>query len=154
MSMVRSASDCTVVISIPEIGLRKVWTKKGMRMPVAESLLMQACYNEYVEALIKNGDLIIEDNAFLIDAGFMSEEDIKNLVELTDQYLLRLIKNMPLTEVKKELAKLSMSQIDEVANYAIAHYIDLNMDRVDLFTKISGKNIMRAIANYKAAQEG
>jgi hypothetical protein len=41
-----------------------------------------------------------------------------------------------------------------VANYAIAHYIDLNMDRVDLFTKVSGKNIMSAIANYKAAQEG
>jgi hypothetical protein len=60
---------------------------------------------------------------------------------------------MPLVEVKKELAKMSASQLEEVANYAILNYQDLVMDRVDILSKASGKNILAAIRNYKAAQE-
>ena len=48
---------------------------------------------------------------------------------------------------------MSRSQIDELAEYAITHYQDLMMDRIDLLSKLSGKNIMGAIKNYKAAQE-
>ena len=151
--MVKSASDCTVVVSIPEMGLRKTWTKRGMRLPIEETLLMQACYNPAVEYLIRSGSLVIEDKEFLINAGFMSKEEIDNLVELTDAYIARLIKNMPLQELKREIGKLSRTQIDEVVNYAIAHYTELGMDRVDFFSKISGKDMMKAIANYKAAQE-
>ena len=152
--MVKSASDCTLVISIPELNLRKVWNKRGMRLPINESILMQACYYLSVETLIREGDLIIEDKEFLVNAGFMSAEEIEDLVELTDAYMARLIKAMPLAEVKKSVAKLSKSQIDEVVEYAIEHYTDLSMDRIDLFSQISGKNLMKAIANYKAAQEG
>jgi hypothetical protein len=154
MIMVKSASDCTLVISIPELNLRKVWNKRGMKLPISESVLMQACYYLSVETLIKDGDLVVEDKDFLINAGFMSAEEIENLVELTESYMARLIKNMPLSEVKKEIRKLSKSQIDEVTEYAISHYIDLNMDRVDFLSQVSGKNIMKAITNYKAAQEG
>jgi hypothetical protein len=124
-----------------------------MRLPVDESLLMQACYNPAVEFLVRSGNLVIEDKEFLVNAGFMSKEEIDDLVELTDAYISRLIKNMPLQELKREIGKLSHSQIDEVVNYAISHYTDLSMDRVDLFSKISGKDMMKAIANYKAAQE-
>jgi len=154
MIMVKSASDCTLVISIPELNLRKVWNKRGMKLPISESVLMQACYYLSVETLIKDGDLVVEDKDFLVNAGFMSTEEIENLVELTESYMARLIKNMPLTEVKKEVRKLSKSQIDEVTEYAISHYVDLNMDRVDFLSQVSGKNIMKAITNYKAAQEG
>ena len=154
MIMVKSASDSTLVVFIPELGLNKTWTKKGMRLPIARDILMQACYDDSVMGLIASGMLVIEDKPFLIEAGFMSEEQIDNLVELTETYLRRLIKNMPLSELKKEVTKLSRSQIEEVANYAIEHYTDLAMDRVDLLAKISGKDMMQAIANYKAAQEG
>jgi hypothetical protein len=154
MIMVKSASDCTLVISIPELNLRKVWNKRGMKLPISESVLMQACYYLSVETLIKDGDLVVEDKDFLVNAGFMSAEEIENLVELTESYMARLIKNMPLAEAKKEIHKLSKSQIDEVTEYAISHYVDLNMDRVDFLSQLSGKNIMKAITNYKAAQEG
>jgi hypothetical protein len=33
------------------------------------------------------------------------------------------------------------------------NYTDLMMDRIDLLSKASGKKIMEAIKNYKAAQE-
>jgi hypothetical protein len=153
MIMVKSASNSTLVVFIPELNLNKAWTKKGMRLPIDRDVLMQACYNDGVINLVSSGRLIIEDKEFLIEAGFMSAEQIEDLVELTDAYMQRLIKNMPLSEVKKEVVKLSQAQIEEVVNYAIMHYTDLAMDRVDLFSKISGKDMMQAIANYKAAQE-
>jgi hypothetical protein len=154
MIMVKSASDSTLVVFIPELGLRKTWTKKGMRLPIDRTVLTQACYNPAVENMVRDGSLVIEDKAFLIEAGFMSEEEIENLVELTETYLKRMIKLMPLIDVKKEIVKLSSSQINELIDYAITHYTDLNMDRIELFGKISGRDMMRSITNYKAAQEG
>ena len=103
MIMVKSASDCTLVISIPELNLRKVWNKRGMRLPINESILMQACYYLSVETLIREGDLVVEDKEFLVNAGFMSAEEIEDLVELTDAYMARLIKAMPLAEVNINL---------------------------------------------------
>ena len=153
MIMVKSASNNTVVVYVPTLTLHKVWTKRGMKLPISSDILMQACYDPSVEYLIRHGILVIEDKEFLVEAGFMSEEEIDNLVELTDAYVQRLIKNMPLSEVKAEIKKLSPNQIAEVVNYAITHYMELSMDRVDLFSKISGKDVMKSIANYKAAQE-
>jgi uncharacterized protein YjgD (DUF1641 family) len=60
---------------------------------------------------------------------------------------------MPLVDVKKELAKMTQTQIEELADFAIMNYTDLVMDRIDLLSKASGKKIMEAIKNYKAAQE-
>ena len=153
MIMVKSASNNTIVVYVPTLTLHKVWTKRGMKLPISSDVLMQACYDPSVEYLIRHGILVIEDKEFLIEAGVMSEEEIDNLVELTDAYVQRLIKNMPLSEVKAEIKKLSPNQIAEVVNYAITHYMELSMDRVDLFSKISGKDVMKSIANYKAAQE-
>lgn len=60
---------------------------------------------------------------------------------------------MPMSEVKREVAKMSRAQIEELAEYAIVHYNDLAMDRVDFLTQVSGKNILIAIKNYKDAME-
>jgi Mor family transcriptional regulator len=65
-----------------------------------------------------------------------------------------MIKLMPLAEVKTEIKKLSQAQVEELVDYAIFHYQDLSMDRVDLFSRLSGKNVMEAIKNYKLSQEG
>ena len=66
----------------------------------------------------------------------------------------RLIKLMPLSEVKKELAKMSDSQLEELGDFAVTHYTELAMDRVDLLSKATGKNILVAIKNYKDSMEG
>jgi hypothetical protein len=58
---------------------------------------------------------------------------------------------MPLVDVKKELAKMTQTQIEELADFAVINYNDLVMDRIDLLSAASGKKIMEAIKNYKAA---
>jgi Mg/Co/Ni transporter MgtE len=105
--------------------------------------------------MFTDGSLVTEDVEFLREVGLLDEATQKSVVyELTDAMKLRLIKNMPLAEVKKELAKMSYAQICEVADYAVVNYRDLVMDRIDLLSEMSGKKIMEAIKNYKAAQEG
>lgn len=152
--MVKSASDNTLVVNIPDIPLIKVWRKRNTKLPIDRQALVQAYYDPAVEALFKKGLLITDDKEFLKAVGLMDEEGVTEVVELTEQLMIRLIKNMPLAEFKKEVVKLSVPQIDELAQYAITHYTDLVMDRVDFLTQISRRDIMKSIANHRAAQEG
>jgi hypothetical protein len=40
-----------------------------------------------------------------------------------------------------------------LAEYAITNYDDLRMDRIDVLSKASGKDILKAIELYRKAQE-
>lgn len=151
--MVRSASDWTVVVDIPYLNLHRVWTKRGQKYPIDRSMLLQAYYDSAVEALFRDGTLIVDDKDFLREVGLLDEEENNIIYELTDAMKNRIIKLMPVSEVKKELAKMSNSQLEELGEYAVIHYEDLLMDRIDILSKATGKNIIEAIKNYKAAQE-
>jgi uncharacterized Fe-S cluster-containing radical SAM superfamily enzyme len=151
---VRSASDYTVVVNVPHIPLQRVWQKKGAKYPFDRNTMIQAYYDPSVEALFKEGKLVTDDEKFLVEVGLKEEGEPSPVVELTDTLKTRLIKAMPVVEVENELKKLTRSQIEELVDYAILHYQDLAMDRVDLFTRVSGKNVMEAIRNYKLSQEG
>lgn len=153
MIMVTSASDFTLVINVPEITLHKVWRKRGSKYPIDRKLLVQAYYDPSVESLFKSGMLTTNDVSFLKEVGLMEEDGTTEVVVLTEALLNRLVKVMPITEVKKELMKLSRTQLEELADYAVEHYTDLQMDRIELFSKATGKNLMKAIDHYKKAQE-
>ena len=151
--MVRSASDWTLVMNVPHLNLHRVWSKRGEKYPIERSALIQAYYRPAIEQLFREGSLITDDRDFLREVGLLDENEESVVYELTEQMKNRLIKLMPLVEVRSELAKMSNSQIEELANYAIMHYQDLVMDRIDLLSKASGKDLMTAIRNYRAAME-
>jgi hypothetical protein len=152
--MVKSASDWQVIVNVPHLMLNRTWMKRGQQHSIDRQTLVQAYYDPSVETLFREGKLICSDVEFLRAVGLLDEETQKSVVyELTDTMKTRLIKLMPLAEVKQELAKMSYAQIEELADYAIVNYQDLMMDRIDLLSKASGKNLMGAIKNYKAAQE-
>lgn len=153
MVTVKSASNSTVVINVPDIPLHRVWKKRGAKYPIDRRALYQAYYEPSVEILFKEGLLTTDDKEFLKEVGLMDEDEVAVVTPLTDAYLARIIKLMPLNEVKREIEKLSHTQREEVADYAIEHYTDLSLDRVDILSQASGKNIMGAIENYRAAQQ-
>ena len=153
--MVRSASDYTIVVNVPHIPLHRVWQKKGTKYPFDRKTLLEAYYDPSVEALFKEGRLVTDDEEFLVEVGLKEAETGEVVViELTDALKTRLMRTMPLYEVEKEIKKLTHAQIEELVNYAILHNTELAMDRIDLFSKISGMNVMGAITNYKMSQEG
>lgn len=153
MIMVESASDWTVVVNLPEFNLRRTWTKRGAKYPIDREILIQAYYNPAVETLFKEGSLITDDIEFLKEVGLMTEEDKPVVAKVDEKLMNRMIKLMPLADFKVELAKFTHTQIDQLAEYAIANYLELKMDRIDILSKVSGRDMMRAIANQKASQE-
>lgn len=151
---VTSASDHTLVVFVPELRLSKTWTKRGQKYPINRDELIQAYYNPAVEALFKEGMLQTNDTEFLKAVGLMDEDGKSEVVELTTNLLNRMIKVMPIADLKAHLKTLSRTQLNELGDYAVFNYKDLNMDRVDLLSKATGKNILKAIENYKASLEG
>lgn len=154
MIYVTSASDHTLVMFVPELQLSKTWNKKGQKYPIARETLVQAYYNPAVEYLFKQGLLTVDDDDFLKEVGLMTEDGEREVILLTAELENRMIKLMPIADLKIQLKKLTQTQLIELAEYAVAHYQELKMDRIDLLTKATGKNILKSIENLKAAQEG
>ncbi len=154
MIMVKSASDYTLVVNIPDIPLHRTWKKRGAQFPIDRNLLLQAYYDPSVEALFKEGMLTTNDVEFLKEVGLIEEDGTEVVMVLTEQLMNRIIKMMPVAEVATTIKKLSRTQLEELAEYAIEHYTDLNMDRIDLLSKATGKNIMNAITHYRKGLEG
>lgn len=153
MIKVRSASDATVVVNSPETMLVKTWNKRNSFHLVARDVLLQSFYNSSLEYLVTKGLLIIEDKDFLMEVGLMEDEKSTVVFELTEAVMKKCISAMPVWELQQTLEKLSEHQINDLATYAIQHYSDLKMDRIEVLGKAAHKNILKAIELYKAAQE-
>ena len=153
MIKVRSASDSIIVINAPEIPLVKTWSKRNAVYPIAKDALIQAFYSTSLEALIKEGMLIVEDAGFLMEVGLIQDVKEQVAVELTPALMKKAIGVIPTWEFKDLLDKLSEHQISDLAEYAIANHGELRMDRIDMLSKASHKNILKAIELYRKAQE-
>ena len=102
--------------------------------------------------VLNNINSTINSSVLTFKNGLMEEE--KDVVaKLNNTQKMRIIKLMPLVDAKKELARLSVEQLSELADFAIEHYKDLSMDRVDVLSKASGRNILKSIENYKRGLE-
>lgn len=153
MIKVRSASDFTLVINAPEIPFVKTWSKRGAVYPIDKDVLIQAFYSTSLEELVRKGLLVIEDKQFLVEVGLAEEENTVMAIELTPALKEKCISTMPVWELEQTLSKMSEYQISELAEYAIANHTKMKMDRIELLSKASHKNILKAIELYKAAQE-
>lgn len=153
MIFVTSASNSTVVINVPDMPLHRVWTKRGQRLPISRTDLERAFYDPGVDFLFRQGLLITDDKTFLKDVGLMDEEESTEIFLMTDQLQKRMLKVMPIAELKENLRKMSRAQLEEFGEYAVLHYAELGMDRVELLTKATGKDMMVAIRNHRAALE-
>ena len=153
MVKVRSASDATVVVSSPSTMVNKTWAKRNSFHLIPREALMQTYYNSCLEKLVAKGVLVIEDKDFLMEVGLMEDEKTPAVIELSEALMKKCISAMPVWELQQTLEKLSEHQINDLATYAIQHYADLKMDRIEVLGKAAHKNILKAIELYKASQE-
>ena len=154
MIKIRSATDSTVSLFNSMIPIRKVWSKRGAIVPIEKDKAIQLYYNSSLERALRAGILVIDDKDFLYEVGFYSsKEDEANVIELTPVLMEKCISVMPVWELEKTVAKMSSNQVAELAEFAITNYAKLKMDRIDFLSKVSGKNILKAIELYKASQE-
>lgn len=148
---VKSMVNGIVGITLPDLRFKKEWPRKGTRLPIDREILKEAIYDPGVERMLKEGILFIEDMDFKKEMGLEPEDvtEPTNIIEMDDKLCQRAIRLMPVHELKALLEKLSPSQKESLADYAISHYAELAMDRLDILSKACGIDILNAISMKK-----
>lgn len=153
---VTSMADAIVGFTIPERHYSKSWPRKGARLPIEKAILREAIFQPGVEYLFKKGILFIDDMDFKIELGLEEEgttKDTATILALDDKLAARIIKLMPIGEAKATLEKLSSDQRNELFVYAVNHYADLDMARIDLINTTCGVDLLKAIQIKKDMEE-
>jgi len=152
--IVESCADCTIVVNVPEFHIFREWPKRGVKYLFDRETFEQAYYDPAVTNLFLQGYLKCDDIDFLRNVGLVDENDKVLVTELTESLMKRMIGVMPMKELKETLEKLQPNQLVDLADYAVEHPTDLKIDKAEFLSKVTGKNILKAIENAKADQEG
>ena len=151
--MVTSMVSGRIGLVLPNLRMNKVWPQKGTKLPVEKDVLREAIYEPGVEYMFKKGILFIEDMDFKIELG-LEEEGTKmptNIIPMDEKYMNRLMRLMPLSEMRAAVSKLSDDQKRELADYA-SNQNDVSMDRVAVLKELTGIDILRVI-DFKRQKE-
>lgn len=145
----------TTILSLPEYHYERTWPSKGTKIMIDREILLATIYQPGVQRLFTEGNLWVDDKDFRIELGLESPEEDEadaqgtetssSLIKLDDNMLNRIVKLMPVVEVEKTLKQLSESQRLEVADYAVDHYLDLKMDRIDMLSEYCHTDIIKAV---------
>ena len=149
-SMVRGI----VSINRPEHRLVKTWPKKGTKLPVDKDALREAIYEPGVEYMFKNGMLYIDDMDFKIELG-LEEEGASAptaIIPIDEKYLERLLKRMPVSEMKLAIKEMNDEQRYEVIEYA-SEQKDIQMDRIAAIKEATGTDLFKVIELKRQREE-
>lgn len=155
---VKSLVSHKVLLSVPELRLRRVWEKKNAVMTIPFDQLEEAMYSPGVENLFREGILGIDDMEVKIALGLEEEDATEptNIIILSDQELKRYLTALPIFEFKNKIKDLPRQQIIELANYAITNEI-ANFEKAEVLKQYTGIDIISAIKlnrDDKATREG
>lgn len=124
----------------------RVWNKKGQKLPVSKDILREAIYEPGVEYMFKNGILYIEDMDFKIELGLESEgtKIPTQILPMDDKYMNRVLKLMPIADMKKAIDSMSKVQKQELVDFAVLQN-DIQLDRIKIVSEKCGVDILRTI---------
>ena len=124
----------------------RVWNKKGQKLPVSKDVLREAIYEPGVEYMFKNGILYIEDMDFKIELGLESEgtKIPTQILPMDDKYMNRVLKLMPIADMKKAIDSMSQVQKQELVDFAVLQN-DIQLDRIKIVSEKCGVDILRTI---------
>lgn len=141
--------------TISVLGLnRRVWRKKGQKLLVSKDSLREAIYDPGVEFMFKKGILYIEDMNFKIELG-LEEAGAKNptqVIPMDEKYMNRVLKLMPISEMKQVINSMTSVQKQELVDYAI-HQPDVQLDRIKIISEKCGVDVLKAIELNRQKEE-
>ena len=144
--IVESMVNGIIGINRPEYHLVKTWPKKGTKLPVEKDALRQAIYEPGVEYMFKKGMLYIDDMAFKIELGLEEEgtEQPTAIIPMDTKYLERVLKRMPVSEMKEVIRKMNDNQRRELIDYA-SEQNDIQLDRINAIKSVTGIDLFKVI---------
>jgi hypothetical protein len=152
--IVTSMVNGLVSINMPQHHLVRAWPQKGAKLPVDKDALREAIYEPGVEYMFKHGMLYIDDMDFKIELGLEEEGTTapSAIVPVDEKYLERLLKRMPVFEMKSAVKEMNAEQRQEMIDYASAQ-TDLQMDRVAAIKEVTGTDLFKVIELKKQREE-
>ena len=144
--MVTSMVSGRIGLVLPRLHINKVWPKKGTNLPVEKEVLREAIYEPGVEYMFKQGLLYIDDMDFKIELG-LEEEGTKaptNVIPMDEKYMSRVLKLMPIAEMKKAIGGMNDNQKRELIDFA-SEQNDISFDRMDVIKKLTGIDVVKVI---------
>ena len=145
MVNIKSTVKALVSINVPTLNLRRSWPKKGAIQKIPFDVLEQAYFEPGVEYLFKTGVLYIEDMEVKRALGLEDPEAEAPtaIIDLTDDYMKKLLTAIPLKDFREEVEKLSHEQVKELVQFAV----DLGVTdyhRCKLLQEKTGFDVMKA----------
>ena len=152
--MVTSMVSGRIGLVLPRLHINKVWPKKGTKLPVEKEVLREAIYEPGVEYMFKQGLLYIDDMDFKIELG-LEEEGTKaptNVIPMDEKYMSRVLKLMPIAEMKKAISAMNHNQKRELIDFA-SEQNDISFDRMDVIKKLTGIDVVKVIELKRSKEE-
>ena len=125
----------------------RVWNKKGQKLPVSKDILREASYEPGVEYMFKKGILYIEDMDFKIELGLEAEgtKVPTEILPMDEKFMNRVLKLMPVPEMKTTIDKMTMVQKQELVDFAVKQN-DISLDRIKIVSDKCGVDILKTIS--------
>ena len=152
--MVTSMVSGRIGLVLPRLHINKVWPKKNTKLPVEKDVLREAIYEPGVEYMFKQGLLYIDDMDFKIELG-LEEEGTKaptNVIPMDEKYMSRVLKLMPIAEMKKAISAMNDNQKRELIDFA-SDQNDISFDRMDVIKKLTGIDVVKVIEIKRSKEE-
>ena len=152
--MVTSMVSGRIGLVLPRLHINKVWPKKNTKLPVEKDVLREAIYEPGVEYMFKQGLLYIDDMDFKIELG-LEEEGTKtptNVIPMDEKYMSRVLKLMPIAEMKKAISAMNDNQKRELIDFA-SEQNDISFDRMDVIKKLTGIDVVKVIELKRSKEE-
>ena len=124
----------------------RVWNKKGQKLPVSKDVLREAFYEPGIEYMFKKGILYIDDMEMKIELGLEAPGTTAptEVLPVDDKYLNRVLKLMPISEMKAAIDKMSIVQKQELVDYA-SKQNDIQLDRLAIVSDKCNVDILKTI---------
>lgn len=124
----------------------RVWNKKGQKLPVSKDVLREAIYEPGIEYMFKKGILYIDDMEMKIELGLEAPGTTTptEVLPVDDKYLNRVLKLMPISEMKTAIDKMSIVQKQELVDYA-SKQNDIQLDRLAIVSDKCNVDILKTI---------
>ena len=152
--MITNTIRSRVGINVPELLLKRVWEKKGVKKPIDFATLQQAFYDPSVEYLFREGILYIDDMDVKIALGLEEEgAEQPSIVMLSDADLHRYLTAMPMFEFKEKVKTLGREQVQALVDYAIENELT-NFNKCEFLKEYTQTDIIRAVQLNRADKEG
>lgn len=135
-----------VILSMPDLRLKRVWEKKGAIKTIPFEQLEEAIYDPGVESLFVDGVLGIADMDVKKKLGLEPEDagEPVNIIVLSDKERKEWLVDLSVAEFRSKIKELPREQVIELANYAVDNEIT-NFEKSEILKRAVGIDVLSRV---------